>query len=222
MSGRDAGGGARRVRRDGGIVVGNRYDKHGSRNPVVRQLMAGFERSLLELLEHVGAPGRILEVGCGEGHVTALLARRFPGAHILGTDVSERILDVARHAHPELEFRACSIYELDRLGTWDLVVACEVFEHLEDPARALRAVSAACTGCVVATVPREPIWRVLNVARGQYLGALGNTEGHLQHWSRGAFVRFLSGSLDVLEVRSPLPWTQVLARTRPPEDGAAG
>jgi hypothetical protein len=30
-------------------------------------------------------------------------------------------------------------------------------------------------------VPREPIWRIGNMARGRYLGDLGNTPGHIQH-----------------------------------------
>jgi tRNA G46 methylase TrmB len=69
---------------DDGIVVGNVFDKHRSRNPVVRHLMAGFDRGLNELLDRAGAPASVLEVGCGEGHVTAHLAQRFPAARVLG------------------------------------------------------------------------------------------------------------------------------------------
>jgi len=199
---------------DDGIVIGNRYDKYGSKNPVVRGLMAGFDRGLHELLDLTGAPGAILEVGCGEGHVTAKLAARFPGARVLGTDFSQAIVDEARTLHPALEFRACSIYDAPSLGRWDLIVACEVFEHLEAPARALDAVCRAASSQVLITVPREPLWRLLNLARGRYWSALGNTDGHVQHWSRGALLRFVASRLDVVAVRAPLPWTQVLGRPR--------
>ena len=37
-------------------------------------------------------------------------------------------------------------------------------------------------------VPREPVWRVLNVARGRYVRWLGNPPGHIQHFSRAAFL----------------------------------
>jgi hypothetical protein len=67
---------------------------------------------------------------------------------------------------------------------------------------------------VLITVPREPLWRLLNLARGRYWSALGNTDGHVQHWSRGALLHFLSTRLDVVAMRSPLPWTQVLGRPR--------
>jgi hypothetical protein len=42
---------------------------------------------------------------------------------------------------------------------------------------------------LLVSVPREPLWRMLNMARGAYWPALGNTPGHLNHWSRRSFVR---------------------------------
>ena len=198
----------------GELVAGNQFDKYGSRNPVVRGLVHGFDRALFELLAMVGRVDRVLEVGCGEGHVTAKLARYFPGARVVGTDRSSEIISQARQLHGGIEFRMCSIYDVGDTGPWDLVVACEVFEHLEEPERGLDAVCRAASGHVLVTVPREPLWRILNMARGQYLGALGNTPGHLQHWNRGTLMRLLRPRLDVVGTRTPLPWIQVLGRPR--------
>lgn len=198
-----------------GIFVGNRFDKHGSANPVVRRLMAGFDRGLRDLLALAGPVRSALEVGCGEGHVTAALADSLPGARVLGTDFSTDILAVARREHPGLEFQAVSAYDIGQLpGEWDLVVACEVFEHLAEPARALRAAAAVARRAVLVTVPREPLWRLLNLARGQYWSRLGNTDGHLQHWSRAGLLRFLATELELVAWRSPLPWTQALGVPR--------
>lgn len=196
------------------IVVGNRFDKHGSGNPVVRRLMEGFDRGMFDMLRSIGPVTSVLEVGCGEGHVTDKLAKFFPGARVLGTDFSTSIIDIARREHPDRDFEVCSVYDAARLGPWDLVVACEVFEHLDEPARALEVVSSIATGHVLITVPREPLWRVLNLLRGQYWSAWGNTDGHVQHWSRGAMTRFVSTHFDVAQTRTPLPWTQVLGRAR--------
>ena len=47
---------------------------------------------------------------------------------------------------------------------------------------------------------------------GAYIKDLGNTPGHLNHWSRKAFVALLSQHGTVEEIRSPFPWTMLLAR----------
>jgi len=55
---------------------------------------------------------------------------------------------------------------------------------------------------------------VLNIARGSYISDLGNTPGHLQHWSTRAFTRFIGSELEVTRVRTPLPWTVIAAEVR--------
>ncbi len=200
-----------------GVVAGNTYDKYGTTNPVARRLMEGFDAGLFDLLGRTRPAASVLEVGCGEGHVTAKLAAFFAGAELLGTDFSPEIVEIARREHPELTFRVESVYDtaLRADGSrWDVVLACEVFEHLEHPERAIARLADVAAKAIVVTVPREPVWRALNLARGKYWGALGNTPGHIQHWSRASFVRMLSRHVDVVEFRSPLPWTQVLCRPR--------
>ena len=65
---------------------------------------------------------------------------------------------------------------------------------------------------LLVSVPREPLWRALNMARGAYLKDLGNTPGHLNHWSKRGFVQLLSRYGNVVEARSPFPWTMLLVR----------
>jgi hypothetical protein len=52
------------------------------------------------------------------------------------------------------------------------------------------------------------------MARGAYVKDLGNTPGHLNHWSRKSFVALLSQHGTVEEIRSPFPWTMLLVRAR--------
>lgn len=49
-------------------------------------------------------PGRILDVGCGPGNSTQVLAARFPKAQILGVDASAEMVEAARKAMPEYSF----------------------------------------------------------------------------------------------------------------------
>lgn len=52
--------------------------------------------AILDDIDAAGAPGRILEVGCGTGKNLVALAHRFPLASITGVDLSETMLEVAR------------------------------------------------------------------------------------------------------------------------------
>jgi hypothetical protein len=49
-------------------------------------------------------------------------------------------------------------------------------------------------------------------SRGAYWSALGNTPGHLNHWSKRSIVELLSRHGEVVEVRSSFPWTLLLVR----------
>jgi 2-polyprenyl-3-methyl-5-hydroxy-6-metoxy-1,4-benzoquinol methylase len=202
---------------------GNVYDKYGSDNPIERRLVARFKSSLLALVSRSGArEGH--EVGCGEGELTRLLASR--GIRARGSDLSEEVIAEARRrtaaAGVVAEFSARDLLELSPSeDAAELMLCCEVLEHLPDPGAALEVVAELARPWAILSVPREPLWRALNVARGAYLGDLGNTPGHLNHWSRRSFERLLATRFELVEVRSPLPWTMALCRSRSGAVGAA-
>jgi ubiquinone/menaquinone biosynthesis C-methylase UbiE len=201
---------------DEGNVLGNHEAKYDARNPIARWLVGGFLKAVCELVEQA-APRTILEVGCGEGRLAHELLARLPAKaapeRYLATDVA---LDrVSRGLDPRIEFQAASIYELPFAArSFDLVLCCEVLEHLHEPARGLAEVARVADRHVLLSTPWEPTWRILNVARGKYLRDLGNTPGHVQHFSRRALVRLATRELEVTATRTPLPWTVVLGVPR--------
>jgi 2-polyprenyl-3-methyl-5-hydroxy-6-metoxy-1,4-benzoquinol methylase len=196
------------------VPTGNTYDKYGSRNPVVRRLMAGFDADLDELWGRA-SPGSVLDVGCGEGVLTERFARRLRQGHVVGVDLDDSALreQWSRRSLPNLEFRALSGSELPFAdGEFDMACALEVLEHVPDPSLTLREMLRVARRWVLVSVPREPFWRALNVARGAYVRELGNTPGHVNHWSRRAFVDFVARHGRIEAVRSPFPWTMALVR----------
>jgi 2-polyprenyl-3-methyl-5-hydroxy-6-metoxy-1,4-benzoquinol methylase len=199
-----------------GQPEGNYYDKYHTRNPLARALMAGFLRAFDALLERCPAQASAIEAGCGEGELSIRMARR--GMAVTAFDTSTSVIEEARlraaQAGATVGFSTGSVMHMPPGTQADLVVCCEVLEHLDEPRAALQALAAASRGYLLVSVPREPLWRALNMARLRYLRQLGNTPGHVQHWSRRAFLRFLTSEVEVLEVRSPLPWTMALCRPR--------
>lgn len=196
--------------------AGNYYDKYRTVNPIARRLMQGFLDAFDALAARV-PPSAALEIGCGEGELSIRLAQR--GFRMRGCDISHEIVEEARRravtAQVEATFWTQPIETIDVVvEKAPLVVCCEVLEHLDDPVRGIDTLAALAQPYLLTSVPREPLWRVLNMARGKYLGALGNTPGHLNHWSRRGFLDLLQRRFDIVEVRSPLPWTMALCRVR--------
>jgi 2-polyprenyl-3-methyl-5-hydroxy-6-metoxy-1,4-benzoquinol methylase len=194
------------------VPTGNTYDKYGSRNPVVRRLMGSFEHALDELFGQA-APTSVLDVGCGEGVLTRRWAERLGNSPVVGIDLDDPKLrrEWELRSAPNLEFRTSSAENLPfPRDQFDLAAAIEVLEHVPDPELTIAEMARVAKRHLLVSVPREPLWRALNVARGAYLGQLGNTPGHLNHWSKRGFVRLLERHGEVIEVRSPFPWTMVL------------
>jgi ubiquinone/menaquinone biosynthesis C-methylase UbiE len=196
-----------------GVVTGNTYDKYGSQNPVVKRLMARFHGTLEELFTQAG-PTSLLDVGCGEGVLTHEWARKVDG-RVVGIDLDDPQLHEQwkdRQA-PNLEYRVMKAENLPFADDeFDLASAIEVLEHVPDPAHTVAEMARVARRHVLVSVPREPLWRGLNMARGAYLKDLGNTPGHVNHWSKRSFVKLLSQHGTVVEARSPFPWTMLLVR----------
>ncbi|UCF33618.1 MAG: class I SAM-dependent methyltransferase [Phycisphaerales bacterium] len=84
---------------------------------------------------------RMLEVGCGYGFILAKLQHRY---ETFGVDVSEHAIEQCQTVTPESRCFVGDVQEglpaeLER-GSFDLVLACYVFEHLRDPPAAMHTV----------------------------------------------------------------------------------
>ena len=198
-----------------GTVTGNTYDKYGSTNPVVRRLMAGFEGTLEELFTQAD-PQSLLDVGCGEGVLTHQWAQRLGDERrVVGIDLDDPALHAewAKRTAPNLEYRVMKAENLPFADDeFDTATAIEVLEHVPDAEHTVAEMARVAKRWLLVSVPREPLWRGLNMARGAYLRDMGNTPGHVNHWSKRSFAALLSRYGKVEEVRSPFPWTMLLVR----------
>lgn len=197
---------------ESGVVTGNTYDKYGSQNPVVKRLMANFEGTLDELFKQA-APKSLIDVGCGEGVLIHEWAKQIAPARVVGLDLEEESIQAgwAQRQAPNLEYVITKTQDIPYADDeFDVATAIEVLEHVPQPEHTVAEMARVASRHLLVSVPREPLWRGLNVARGAYIKQLGNTPGHVNHWSKRSFVELLSRHGKVTEARSPFPWTMLL------------
>jgi len=187
-------------------IDGNVFDKYHTKNKFYRYLMKNFVSQFLLLAKSITIES-ILEVGCGEGEMTKIINANFRDCRINSSDVSLNIIKKSKEQFSNCPFSVQSVYHLPyRDNQFDLIVACEVLEHLVDPDKALKEIYRVCKKYFIASVPNEPIWRILNVLRGKYIKSFGNTPGHIQHWSPNRFNKLISNYFNIKKVKHPLPW----------------
>lgn len=196
-----------------GVVEAEKYQ---SGNWVAQKLVNNFMVAILSIVKEAGSQ-EIHEIGCGEGHILGMLATA--GFAVRGCDISNESLAVARSEAEKrnliIQLTAKSIYDLDpSVDCSDTVICCEVLEHLAEPAVALKKLVSITRKNLIVSVPNEPIWHFLNLVRGKYLTAFGNTPGHFQHWSKRKFVGFVGEYAKIVHVYTPLPWTLIHCQPR--------
>lgn len=196
--------------------------KYNNQGIIASRLVNNYFEAVSRLLKKIPSENKIansLEIGCGEGFSTKRLSELLPNS--INFEASEYVAEQipkAQKRNPFLVINEESVYKLGRKdNSFDLIFLLEVLEHLDYPELALEEIKriSSTSGYLILGVPREPIWRVLNMLRFKYLNNLGNTPGHLNHWSTEGLVKFIEKNYgSILAIETPLPWTIILAKAK--------
>lgn len=185
--------------------LGNYYDKYNTRNPIEKYLVSNFFKSVFRALAPV-RPASILDIGCGEGIVTEMLQEKYSESAIIATDTDHSFVNQVATTRVKVPV----INALPNLcfpnGAFELVVLLEVLEHLPHPDKSIREIRRVTDHHLIVTVPHEPWWRMCNILRFKYLRDLGNTPGHINHFSRSSLADLLNRHFSRVQVRSVFPW----------------
>lgn len=191
-----------------GVVIGNHTAKYTASHPAIRWLTERWVTRLTRMIDRAAREGlsEVAEVGCGEGVIAELLHARC--GRTVALDLPDAGLRSEWKTRPGPGYLHGDALRLPLPDdAVDLVVCAEVLEHVTDPRRALQELARVSRRSLVVSVPREPLFRGSNLVAGRYVRDLGNTPGHLNHWSRRSLVRFLSSVGEVRAVDTPYPWT---------------
>ena len=93
------------------------------------------------------------------------------------------------------------------MNIFDLVICCEVLEHLTKPETAIKEIKKLSSPTIIFTVPREPIFRICNVLRLRNLGRWGNSIGHIQNWTKKEFSEYLNKYFNKVQIKTSTVWT---------------
>jgi len=191
--------------------------KYKEKNPISKILINNFYHDIKLVIQHyldLDCRDGVLEVGCGAGISSLRIRNMLPhGQHFEVSDIDENVIRTFMETNFPIPFQMESVTNLNREnGEFSCVFLLEVLEHIPDYQTALSEIFRVSNKYVVVSTPNEPLWRILNLTRGKYISNLGNTPGHINHWSRSSLVSLISNYGKIMKVFTPIPWTIVVAK----------
>jgi 2-polyprenyl-3-methyl-5-hydroxy-6-metoxy-1,4-benzoquinol methylase len=190
---------------------GNHFDKYSSKNIFVKLIMKNFTLCLLDLINTFDNKN-FFDLGCGDGHWMNYFSQK--GFFVRGGDHSDKQLKIIKEKYNfdgyKIDlYNSSFVNEMNKILTNEKInniLFSEVLEHLENPDQILHIISKLNFKNLVITVPNEPLWRLLNLMRGKYLRQLGNTPGHINHFSKTSLERLLNKigfKIDNIKISQP-------------------
>ena len=192
----------------------SKHAKYNTNNFVSNYLVRTFFKKINKLVEDIEF-NSVLDIGCGEGILFLNMSKYLNNKKCCAIDFDTNEINDAAKNLPFCEVKLGTVYKIPYENkTFELVTCTEVLEHLEEPAKALEEIYRVTGKYVLLSVPREPLWRLLNLARMSYLKEFGNTPGHINHWSFKQFKKLVENHFEVMVVSKPIPWSIIIAKKK--------
>lgn len=193
-------------------IGGNYFDKYNSKNPIIRILMKNFYDTFIGCLEKESF-NTMVDIGCGEWHLTNIIQKRFIKnkrcIEITALEYEQETIKIGNTLYPSLWIQKWNILKL--YGEYDLLIASEVLEHIEDFEWAISACKNIAPICIF-SVPNEPWFRIANIVRLKYIFRLGNTPGHVNNWTRKKFELLLKKHFLSVKLQRTGIWNVVVCK----------
>jgi ubiquinone/menaquinone biosynthesis C-methylase UbiE len=195
----------------------NKYEinnniKYLSNNPISKYLIKNFNKKIKTIISNIEF-NSFLDIGSGEGLVLTNLMEELKNKNCYGIDINESNLKMAKKNVPFCNFKYGNIYKIPFPdNSFDIVSCMETLEHLEYPSKAIEEIKRVSSKTILVSVPREPLWSLLNIIRGKYWKYLGNTPAHLNQWSTSSIIKLLEKYFKIVKIYKPIPWTIIVLK----------
>ncbi len=194
------------------------YNKleYESQNPISTYLYSSFYKKIDYILTYfLKDKYSLLEVGCGAAESSLRIHKTLTSLNknvvFEASEYDIRYVEKINSLNYPFKVVNENVYDLKRKDNeFDLIFLLEVLEHLEFPEDALKELFRVSSKYVLISVPNEPIWRVANMARLQYLKDFGNTPGHINHFNESKLSKLIAPHGKVVKVFKPFPWLILL------------
>jgi len=165
-----------------------------------RWVTGRFIDNIINYIKYI-QPESILDVGCGTGYVSEKIERS-TGVAIVGCDINRIRLSVSekRVAGGVMVADATRLPFKD--SSFDLVIASEILEHLNNPVSAIEEIKRVSRRNVVVTVPNEPFFRMANFFRGKNMVRFGDPQDHIHHFNKDSLNYILNEHFSDVVVRT--------------------
>ncbi|WP_197440205.1 class I SAM-dependent methyltransferase [Polystyrenella longa] len=177
----------------------------------------GITIDLLQQAEkHLKRPLKILDLGCGEGHITQLMLDRFPTAEVTGLDYAVSAIEYAHEHFPDIDFCVGDATSGPYAQEYfDVVVCNNLWEHVPDPMHLLREMDKFLKpgGFIIVSTPsRYRISNLFRVLLGKPVAFM--SEHHVTEYTVGQVIeQFRFGGFQVIEMLSrPISTGSLLGR----------
>lgn len=191
---------------------------------------------------YIEKPKKILDIGCGPGNSSEVLAQRYPDADILGIDNSPAMIKAARELHPDIQFMHCDANkDLLKVGIdFDIVFSNACIQWIPNHDTLLKNTMCLLRpgGVLAVQTPmnyQEPIHQIIkeistsnkwsskfenprvfyNLTQGEYYDLLSNIASDFYMWQTTYFHKMQSHS-DIMEwyrATGLRPYLNVLSET---------
>ncbi len=185
--------------------------KYNSTNPLQMFLIKKFLQKIQELISKIEGK-TLLDVGSGEGYVLKAILdqKQFQAAAL---EPNKKALKILQKKLPNIIVKQGYVENIPfDNNSFEVVVCCEVLEHLPDPEKALQELKRVGKKYFILSVPNEPWFSLANFLRGKNISRWGCDPEHIQKWSTKAFSELVNKELKIIKIQQSFPWTIVLAK----------